>query len=121
MGRVVPSKEAKIKARGWTIEIYRSVGRVRDSGGRADDIARRRAAWKFYQYRGGHLVSLAVAREKLRAELRTIDRECRRSTNRRGLPGQAGPGTEAIDEQHVSNTALERLRARNPKALREDE
>lgn len=53
---------------------------------------RRRAAWKFYQYRGGHLVSLAVAREKLRAERRTTDRStggarrASRLTNRRGLP-----------------------------------
>lgn len=78
-GSVATNAEAKIKVRGWTIEIYRSVARVR---GRADEIARRRAAWKFYQYRGGHLVSLAVARDKLRAELRTTDRGCRRSTNR---------------------------------------
>ncbi|XP_011641066.1 uncharacterized protein LOC105429645 isoform X1 [Pogonomyrmex barbatus] len=58
--------------------------------------------WKFYQYRGGHLVLLAVVREKLRAERRTIDRRCRRAsrlTNRRGLPEQKEP--EAIDyEQH---------------------
>lgn len=100
-GRFATNAGAKIQVRGWTIEIYRSAARVR---ARADDIARRRAAWKFYQYRGGHLVSLAVAREKLRAERRTTERGCRRasrSTNRRGLPEQKEP--EATDcEQHVS-------------------
>lgn len=105
VGRFATNAGAKIKVRGWTIEIYRSDARVR---ARPDDIARRRAAWKFYQYRGGHLVSLAVTREKLRAERRTTERGCRRasrSTNRRGLPEQKEP--EAIDyEQHVSTRAM---------------
>lgn len=118
-GRFATNAGAKIKVRGWTIEIYRSGARVR---ARADDIARRRAAWKFYQYRGGHLVSLAVAREKLRAERRTTERGCRRasrSTNRRGLPEQKEP--EATDcEQHVS-THVMITRGRDPKDLREED
>jgi len=121
--RAATNAEVKIKVRRWTIEIYRSIVRVRD------DIARRRASWKFYQYRGSHLVLLAVAREKLRAERQTIDRGCcraSRSTNRRGLSEQEE--LEAIDyEQHVStrdnNTECcewDPPHSRKPKVLRDD-